>query len=54
MEKEAKMRGKKHRKGGQEVIQNEVENGAEKWEGKVLHREGFWANMVPKIDPKTL
>ena len=29
MENEAKMRGKKHGKGGQEVIQNEVENGAE-------------------------
>ena len=29
MENEAKLRGKKHQKEGQEVIQNEIGNGAE-------------------------
>ena len=42
---------KKHLKGEPKVLQNEIKIGRENGVGKVLRREGFWAKMVPKMDP---
>ena len=54
MEKKAKNEGKMHLKGGQKMIQNEIWNGHENREGKVLPREGNGAKMNPKLGPKEL
>ena len=43
---------KKHLKGEPKVLQNEIKIGIENGVGKVLRREGFWAKMIPKMDPK--
>ena len=42
---------KKHLKWEPKVLQNEIKIGIENGVGKVLRREGFWAKMVPKMDP---
>ena len=40
-----------HLKWEPKVLQNEIKNCIENGVGKVLRREGFWAKMVPKMDP---
>ena len=42
---------KTHLKWEPKELQNEIKIGSENGVGKVLRREGFWAKMVPKMDP---
>ena len=51
MQIRSKKWAKKHLKWEPKVLQNEIKIGIENGVGKVLRREGFWAKMVPKMDP---
>ena len=51
MQSRSKKWAKKHLKWEPKVLQNEIKIGIENGVGKVLRREGFWAKMVPKMDP---
>ena len=51
MQIRSKKGAKKHLKWEPKVLQNEIKIGIENGVGKVLRRDGFWAKMVPKMDP---